>query len=41
MVLFFISQGIQRVIRHACYVERVRRGIYQVTENGEKYMEII
>jgi len=23
------------------YVERVRRGIYQITENGEKYMEII
>lgn len=23
------------------YIERVSRGIYQVTENGEKYMEII
>jgi len=23
------------------YVERVRRGTYQITENGEKYMEII
>ena len=23
------------------YVERVSRGIYQITENGEKYMEII
>lgn len=23
------------------YVERVRRGIYPVTENGEKYMKII
>ena len=23
------------------YVERVRRGIYQITENGEKYMEIV
>jgi len=26
---------------HACYVERARRGTYQITENGEKYMEII
>ena len=23
------------------YIERVRRGIYRITENGEKYMEII
>jgi len=23
------------------YIERVSRGIYRVTENGEKYMEII
>jgi len=23
------------------YIERVSRGIYQITENGEKYMEII
>jgi Mn-dependent DtxR family transcriptional regulator len=23
------------------YVERVNRGIYQITESGEKYMEII
>jgi len=23
------------------YIERVSRGIYQVTESGEKYMEII
>ena len=23
------------------YVERVRRGTYRITENGEKYMEII
>jgi Mn-dependent DtxR family transcriptional regulator len=23
------------------YIERVSRGIYRITENGEKYMEII
>jgi len=23
------------------YIERVRRGTYRITENGEKYMEII
>ena len=23
------------------YIERVSRGIYQITESGEKYMEII
>jgi len=30
-----------RYLLKKMYIERISRGIYQITESGEKYMEII